>query len=71
MYKHCRTVILLFLYGSQSLTFREEHRLMVINNTVPKKCGPKEDKITVDQRRMHNEELHDMHSSPTIILMIK
>jgi hypothetical protein len=53
----------LFLYGSQSLTFREEHRLMVIINRVLKKCGPKEDKITVDQRRMHNEVLQEMHSS--------
>ena len=46
-----------FLYGSQSwsLTFREENRLMVFKNRVLKKiCGPKEDKITGDWRRLHN-----------------
>jgi len=32
---------------------------MVINRVPKKVCGPKEDKITGDWRRLQNEELHD------------
>jgi hypothetical protein len=33
--------------------------------------GPKKDKVTGGWRRLHNEELHDLYSSPSIIRMIK
>jgi hypothetical protein len=33
--------------------------------------GPKRDKVTGDWRKLHNEELHNLYSSPNIIRMIK
>jgi hypothetical protein len=33
--------------------------------------GPKRDKVTGEWRKMHNEELRDLYSSPTIIGIIK
>jgi hypothetical protein len=33
--------------------------------------GPKRDEVTGDWRKMHNEELHRLYSSPSIIRMIK
>jgi hypothetical protein len=33
--------------------------------------GPKRDEVTADLRKLHNEELHNLYSSPIIIRMIK
>jgi len=33
--------------------------------------GTKEEEVTGEWRRLHNEEHHDMYSSPDIILMVK
>jgi hypothetical protein len=33
--------------------------------------GPKRDEVTGDWRKMHNEGLHNLYSSPSIIKMIK
>jgi hypothetical protein len=33
--------------------------------------GPKREKVTADGRKLHNEELHNLYSSPNIIRMIK
>jgi hypothetical protein len=32
--------------------------------------GPKRDEVTGDWRKLHNEELHNLYSSPNIIRMI-
>jgi hypothetical protein len=32
---------------------------------------PKRDEVTGDWRKLHNEELHNLYSSPNIIRMIK
>jgi hypothetical protein len=32
--------------------------------------GPKRDEVTGDRRKLHNEELHNLYSSPDIIRMI-
>jgi hypothetical protein len=33
--------------------------------------GPKKDQITGKWRKLHNEELHDLYSSPSIVRLIK
>jgi hypothetical protein len=62
------------LYGLEtwSLTLGEEHRLRVFENRVLRRIfGPKRDEVTGGWRKLHNEELHNLYSSPSIIRMIK
>jgi len=62
------------LYGCEtwSLTLREKRRLRVFENRVLRKIsGPKRDEVTVEWRKLHNEELSDLSSSPNIIRVIK
>jgi hypothetical protein len=33
--------------------------------------GPKRDELTGEWRKLHNEELHDLYSSPSIIRIMK
>jgi hypothetical protein len=54
------------------LTLREEQRLRVFENRVMRGIiGPKRDEATGDWRRLHNEELSDLYSSPNVIRVIK
>jgi hypothetical protein len=54
------------------LTLREEHRLRVFENRVLRRIlGPKRDEVTGKWRKLHNEELRDLYSSPSIIRIIK
>jgi hypothetical protein len=70
-----RTVILpVVLYECEtwSLTLREEHRLRVFENRVPRRIfGPKRGEVTGEWRKLHNEELHNLYSSPDIIRQVK
>jgi hypothetical protein len=62
------------LYGCEtwSLRLREEHTLMVFENRVLRKIfGRKMDEVTEERRKLHNEELRDLYSSPSIIRIIK
>jgi hypothetical protein len=72
MYK---TIILpVVLYGCETwpLTLREERRLRVFENRVLRRIfGPRRDEVTGGWRKLHNEELHDFYSSPSIIRIIK
>jgi hypothetical protein len=69
------TIILpVLLYGCEtwSLALREEHRLRVFENRVLRRIfGPKVDEVTGKWRKLHNEELHNLHSSPDIIRLGK
>jgi len=70
-----RTIILpVVLYGCEtwSLTLREERKLRVFENMVLRRMfGPRRDEVTEEWRRMHNEELKDLYSSPNIVRVIK
>jgi hypothetical protein len=62
------------LYGCEtwSLTVREEHKLRVFENRVLRRIfGPNRDGVTEVRRKLHNEELHNVYSSPSIIRIIK
>jgi hypothetical protein len=62
------------VYGCEtwSLTLREEHRLRVFENKLLRRIfGPKRDGVTGGCRKLHNEELRDLYSSPSIIRIIK
>jgi hypothetical protein len=68
---HIKSVV---LYGCEtwSLTLREGHGLRVFENRVLRRIlGPRRDDVTRDWRELHNEELHNLYSSPNIIRMIK
>jgi hypothetical protein len=57
------------LYGCEtwSLTLREVLRLRVFENRVLRRIfGPKRDEVTGEWRKLHNEELHILYSSPNI-----
>jgi hypothetical protein len=57
------------LYGCEtwSLALREKHRLRVLRRTF----GTKRDEVTGGWRKLHNDEFHNLYSSPNIINMIK
>ena len=70
-----RTIILPFvLCGCEtwSLTLREERKLRVFENMVLRRVvGPRRDEVTGEWRRLHNEELNDLYSSPNIVRVIE
>jgi hypothetical protein len=54
------------------MTLREGYRLTVSENRVLRRiCGPKRDEVKGDWRKLHDEELHNLYSPPSIIRMIK
>jgi hypothetical protein len=70
-----KTIILpVVLYGCEtwSLALREQHRLRVFENRVLRRIFvPKRDEVTGEWRKLHNEELHNLYSSPDIIRQVK
>jgi hypothetical protein len=69
-----KTVIFpVVLYGCEtwSLTLREEHGLRVFENRVLRKMfGPKREEDG-SWKKLHNDELHSLYSSPNIVRVIK
>ena len=61
-------------YGCETYLFilREEHRLRVFENRVLRRIfGPEMDEVIGKWRKLHNEELNDLYSSPNIVRVIK
>ena len=73
--KMYRTIILpAVLYGCEtwSLTLWEERKLRVFEMLVLRRIfGPRRDEVTGEWKRLHNEELNNMYSSPNIVRVIK
>jgi len=66
----------IFVYGCEtwSLILGEERRLKVFENRVLRRIfGPKRDEVTGEWRKLHSEELNDMHEfySPSIVRVKK
>jgi hypothetical protein len=62
------------LYGceTRSLALREEHRLRVFwNRALSRIFETKRDEVTGGWKKLHDEELHNLYSSPCVINMIK
>ena len=70
-----RTIIVsVVLYGCEtwSLTQRDERKLRVFENMVLRRIfGPRRDEVTGEWRRLHDEELSDLYSSPNNVRLIK
>jgi hypothetical protein len=72
MYRTIILPVVLYGCGTWSLTLREERRLRVLENRVLRRIfGSKRDELTGEWRKPHNEELHDLYSSPNILRLIK
>jgi len=54
------------------LTLREKHRLRVFDSRVLRRIlRPKRDKVTGEWRKLYNEVLNDLNSTPNIVWVIK
>jgi hypothetical protein len=65
-----KTIILfvdLYARETWSLTIREEHKRRVFENRVLRIFGPMRDEMMGGWRKLHNDELHNLYSSPSII----
>ena len=75
MIKIHRTIILpVELYGCEtwSLTLREERKLRVFGNRVLRIIFyPKRNEVRVEWRKLHNEELNYLYSTPNIVRVIQ
>jgi hypothetical protein len=54
-------------YPKYRVTFKK----YIFPQLVKKICGSKRDEVTGNWRKQHNEELHSLYSSPSIIRLIK
>ena len=62
---------MLFCLGVRLVLLREKHRLRLFESRVLRKiCRPKGDEVKGVWRRLHNEDLYDLHYSPNFIRVI-
>ena len=68
------TILPVVLHGCEtwSLTLREERKLRVFENRVLRRLlGPRGDEVTGEWRRLDNNDVYALYSSPNIIPVIK
>jgi hypothetical protein len=71
-YKNITLPVVLYDCETWSLALRERHGLRVFENRLLRRLfGPRRDEVTGRWRKLHNEELHNLNSSPSIIRMMK
>jgi hypothetical protein len=69
-YNFVFSIVVLHGCETLSLPLREGHRLRVSENRVLRRTfGPKRDEVKGGWRKLHNEKLHNVYSSPCIIRM--
>ena len=71
---HRNIILPVVLYGCETWSpmLREERRLRVFDSKVMRRVfGPQRDEVTVEWRKLHNEELNDLYCSPNIVRVIK
>jgi hypothetical protein len=57
------------MFRIMDATLREEHRLWLFVNRVLRRIfEPKRDEVTGGWRKMHNEELRNLYSSPSLFV---
>jgi len=72
IYRNLILPVVLYCCETWLLTLEEERRLKVFENRVLRRIfGPKRDELTGEWRKLHNEELNDLYSSPNIVRVIK
>jgi hypothetical protein len=72
IYRNLILPVYLYGYETWSLTLREERTLRVFENRVLRRLfGSKRDEVTGEWRKLHNEELNGLYSSPNIVRVIK
>jgi hypothetical protein len=72
IYKTIILPVVLYVCETWSLTLREEYRLRMFENSVLRRIfGTKRDGMMGGWRKLHNEALHSLYSSPSILRMIK
>jgi hypothetical protein len=71
---HRPTILHVVLYecDTWSLSLREERGLRVLENRVLRRIlGPERGDVREEWRKLHNDELNDLYSSPNIVRVIK
>ena len=64
--------VVVYACETWSLILREERRLRVFENRVLSRIfGPRRDEVIGEWRKLHNEELNNLYSSPNIVRVIK
>jgi hypothetical protein len=72
IYKSIILPVVLYGYETLSLTLKEDHRLKMFEKSMLRKIyGLKRDEVTGCWSKLHNEELHNLYSLPSIIRMTK
>ena len=72
MYRTITLPVVSYECETWSLILREERKLRVFEKKVLRRIfGPRREEVTREWRRLHNEELNDLYSSPNIERVIK